>query len=127
MQNHKTYITTMQQSLFLESLELYVSLGCSEEERAHKQMVKIDLELEFNQNYSASDTDNLEETICYYTLRNNIQKFCDNISCNLIEYLAKQIYNFIRSNYQDIKIKYLKLIKCPPVSQIESASFIIRS
>lgn len=117
----------MQQSLFLKSLEIYVSLGCSEEERAHKQMVKIDLELEFDQNYCASDTDNLEETICYYTLRNNIQKLCNDITCNLIEYLAKQIFNFISSNYQHVKVKYFKLIKCPPVSQIESASFIIRS
>ncbi|AIT08737.1 diguanylate cyclase [Candidatus Francisella endociliophora] len=117
----------MQQSLFLKSLEIYVSLGCSEEERTQKQMVKIDLELEFNQDYSASDTDNLEETICYYTLRNNIQKFCDDISCNLIEYLAKQIFLFIQDTHQDVKVKYLKLIKSPPVSQIESASFIIRS
>ena len=66
----------MQQSLFLNELEIYVSLGCSEEERAHKQMIKLDIELQFDQNYSASDTDNLEETICYYTLRNNIQNFC---------------------------------------------------
>lgn len=117
----------MQQSLFLKAIEIYVSLGCSEEEKSHKQMVKIDLELEFSQNYSASDTDNLEETICYYTLRNNIQKFCDDISCNLIEYLTKQIFLFIQDTNQDIKVKYLKLIKSPPVSQIESASFIIRS
>ena len=48
-------------------------------------MVKIDLELEFDQNYCASDTDNLEEIICYYTLRNNIQKLCNDITCNLIE------------------------------------------
>lgn len=117
----------MQQSLFLKALEIYVSLGCSEEERANKQMIKLDLELEFSQNYSASNTDNLEETICYYTLRNNIQKFCDNISCNLIEYLAKQIFLFIQKDHSDVNIKYLKLIKAPPVSQIESASFIIRN
>ncbi|NIY58932.1 dihydroneopterin aldolase, partial [Francisella orientalis] len=103
------------------------SLGCSEEERSHKQMITLDLELEFSQNYNASNSDNLKETICYYTLRNNIQRFCDNISCNLIEYLAKQIYLFIGEKYRDITIKYLKLNKKPPVSQIGSASFIIRN
>ncbi|MED7818867.1 MULTISPECIES: dihydroneopterin aldolase [unclassified Francisella] len=117
----------MQQSLFLNELEIYVSLGCSEEERSYKQMIRLDIELEFNQNYSASNTDNLEETICYYTLRNNIQSFCDNISCNLIEYLAKQIFLFIQNSYNDVKVKYLKLIKAPPVSQIKVASFIIRN
>ncbi|APD50574.1 dihydroneopterin aldolase [Francisella hispaniensis] len=116
----------MKQSLFLNDIEIYVSLGCSEEERAYKQMVTLDLELEFSQNYNASNSDNLEETICYYTLRNNIQQFCDSISCNLIEYLAKQIYLFIQKNFEDITIKFLKLTKKPPVSQIGSACFIIR-
>ncbi|AEE26268.1 dihydroneopterin aldolase [Francisella hispaniensis] len=116
----------MKQSLFLSDIEIYVSLGCSEEERAYKQMITLDLELEFSQNYSASNSDNLEETICYYTLRNNIQQFCDSISCNLIEYLAKQIYLFIGEKHRDITIKYLKLNKKPPVSQIGSACFIIR-
>ncbi len=117
----------MKQSLFLSNMEMYVSLGCSEEERSHKQMITLDLELEFSQNYSASNSDNLEETICYYTLRNNIQRFCDNVSCNLIEYLAKQIYLFIGEKHRDITIKYLKLNKKPPISQIGSASFIIRN
>ena len=117
----------MQQSLFLNELEIYVSLGCSEEKRAHKQMIKLDIELQFDQNYSTSDTDNLEETICFYTLKNNIQHFCNNISCNLIEYLAKQIFLFIQKSYNDVELKYLKLIKAPPVSQIKSASFIIRN
>jgi dihydroneopterin aldolase len=117
----------MQQTLFLEGLEIYVSLGCSDEEKSHKQMVKLDLELEFSKEYSASDTDNLKETICYYTLRNNIQTFCDKISCNLIEYLTKQIFSFIQKEYPQVTIRYLKLIKSPPVSQIESASFIIRN
>ncbi|MED7788549.1 dihydroneopterin aldolase [Francisella sp. 19X1-34] len=117
----------MQQSLFLNELEIYVNLGCSDEERAYKQMIKLDIELEFNENYSASDTDNLEETICYYTLRNNIQNFCNDISCNLIEYLAKQIFIFIQKSYNNVRIRYLKLIKTPPVSQIKAASFIIRN
>ena len=115
----------MQQSLFLQNMQIFVSLGCSEEERANKQLIEIDLELLFPNSFNASDTDDLDETICYYTLRNKIQTFCDDISCNLIEYLAKQIYGFINDNYA-ISVKYLKLIKRPPMSQIESASFIIR-
>ncbi|QIV94572.1 dihydroneopterin aldolase [Allofrancisella frigidaquae] len=117
----------MQQSLFLKGLEIYVNLGCSEEEKAQRQMVKIDLELAFDESFTANDTDDLQQTICYYTLRNDIQKFCDNTSCNLIEYLAKQIYQFICAKHPTITTKYLKLIKSPPVSQIESAAFIIRN
>ena len=74
---------------------------------------------------TASDTDDLTQTICYYTLRNEIQNFCDDISCNLIEYLAKQIHNFITEKY-GVCVKYLKLIKRPPMSNIETASFIIK-
>ncbi|GAB4222417.1 MAG: dihydroneopterin aldolase [Francisella sp.] len=117
----------MQQSLLLKDLQIYVHLGCSEEEQAYKQMIYLDLELEFNKNFNASNSDKLTDTICYYTLRNSIQKFCDTISCNLIEYLAKEIYTFIQNNYKNIKIKFLKVTKNPPVSQIGSASFIIRS
>ena len=116
----------MQQSLLLNGLEIYINLGCSDEERSQKQLVMLDLELLFDDTFTASDTDNLEQTICYYTLRKHIQKFCDDISCNLIEYLAKQIYDFIKGKYSNFEIKYLKLIKTPPVSQIKSASFIIR-
>ena len=112
---------------YLEGLEIYINLGCPEEERSIKQMIKLDLELLFDEKYSASGTDNLEETICYYTLRNDIQKFCDNIQCKLIEYLAKQIFTFIQKKHTDVSIKYLKLIKTPPASQIKTASFIIRN
>lgn len=116
----------MQQSLFLQNLQIFVSLGCSQQEQANKQAIELDLELLLPKNFKASDSDNLNETVCYYTLRNKIQAFCDTTSYNLIEYLAKQIYNFIKDNY-DISIKYLKLSKRPPMSQLESASFIIRS
>lgn len=115
----------MQQTLFLKNLQIYVNLGCSDEERDNKQLINIDLELLFPENFTASNTDDLEETICYYTLRNQIQNFCNEMKCNLIEYLAKQIYNFISENYE-VSVKYLELIKRPPMSQIEAASFIIK-
>lgn len=118
-------VLTMQQSLFLKNLQIYVNLGCSDEERNNKQLIHLNLELLFSENFTASNTDDLEQTICYYTLRNKVQDFCDNISCNLIEYLAKQIYNFISEKYE-VSVKYLELIKHPPMSQIESASFIIK-
>ena len=117
----------LQQSLLLNGLELYVTLGCSDEEKSNKQMIKLDLELSFDDITSATNDDILEGTICYYTLRNNIQKFCDTISCNLIEYLTKQIYEFITELHPNISVKCIKLIKSPPMAQIETASFIIRS
>lgn len=115
----------MQQSLLLENLQIYVNLGCSDEERNIKQLIYLDLELLFSKDFSASDTDDLTQTICYYSLRNEIQNFCDDISCNLIEYLAKQIHNFITEKY-GVCVRYLKLIKRPPMSHIETASFIIK-
>jgi len=117
----------LQQSLLLNGFELYVTLGCSDEEKSNKQMVKLNLEIIFDDISSATNDDVLAGTICYYTLRNDIQRFCDDISCNLIEYLTKQIYGFITNKHQHIKVKYLKLIKSPPMSQIDTASFIIRS
>ncbi len=117
----------MQQSLLLNNLEIYVTLGYSEEERANKQMVKLDLELVPDDISLATCNDNIEGTICYYTLRNDIQTFCNDIKCNLIEYLTKQIYDFITNTNKNVKVKYIKLIKYPPMSQIKTASFIIRS
>ena len=117
----------MQQSLLLNGLELYVTLGCSDEEKSNKQMIKLDLEISFDDISSATNDDVLAGTICYYTLRNDIQEFCNTISCNLIEYLTKQIYDFITALHTNISVKYIKLIKSPPMAQIETASFIIRS
>lgn len=116
----------MKKSLLLNGLEIYVSLGCSEEEKAFKQKVELDLELVFLQDFIACNNDNLHDTICYYTLRNKIQVFCDSFRCDLIEYLAQQIYDFIVKSYPNVEVEYLKLIKRPPVSQIATASFVIR-
>lgn len=116
----------MKKSLMLEGLEIYVSLGCSIEERAYNQKINIDIELSVNNSFKACDIDNLNETVCYYTLRNEIQKFCDKKEFNLIEYLTQQIHNFISNKYKKMNVEYIKLIKRPPASQIATASFIIR-
>ena len=115
----------MHQSLLLNEMEIYVNLGCSEEEKNKKQTIKIDLELECGL-FNNEMKDNLNETICYYELRNNIQKFCDAICYNIIEYLANQILIFLEKSYSNLKVKYLKIVKNPPMSQMKSACFIIR-
>ena len=79
--------------LVINDLRLWVHLGCSSEERLHKQLVAVHIDILFDRNFDAINTDDINDTICYASLVNKIQKKCQNIEFNLIEKLNKFIYN----------------------------------
>lgn len=97
--------------LVINDFRLWVNLGCSDEERLHRQLVSIKIEITLLEKCSAMDSDKIDETICYATLIDVIQSKCENMKFNLIERLNKFMHelvnDFIYTNtkYKNTTIK----------------------
>lgn len=85
--------------LNIEKLITWIHLGCGSEEKHHAQAVEINIKLIFATPPLATQTDNIDDTICYAETVRLIQKLCQEHRFNLIEHLAARIYDII---YHDL-------------------------
>lgn len=96
--------------LIFNDLRIWVHLGCSHEEKVNKQVVSIDVEIEYNNNPAGIYDDNLDNVLCYKTLIELIQNHIRvKEEYNLIEHIAfivhETVVSYARSvNYEDIKV-----------------------
>lgn len=115
--------------LQLKDISLDVKLGHRKEERAFQQRVLVQITLRFETTPLVCTTDNLHDTLCYATLVNELQKFCDDRSFKLIEALSYQLYHFIKEKVVVMFVEkttvFLCVIKNPPLSTLAQASFSI--
>lgn len=111
--------------LSLENLLIAVKLGVTALERDLPQMVSLDIKLSFLDFPLACQTDNINDAICYQKLATDIQKFCTEKSFCLIEAFGLQLYQFLKENFpKEIDIS-LRIIKKPPISNLEKSVFTI--
>ena len=89
-----------QSTLTISDLRLWVHLGCSSEEKFHKQMVSVSINIIFTSELAACLNDNISSTICYFNLTQTIKKMVGNKPFNLIEHLAYFIQKTIKSEIQ---------------------------
>ena len=76
-------------------MRIWIHLGCSNEEKFHPQLISFNISLDLNSSPKGSSTDNLEDTICYLRLVEEIKAYCKNKHFNLIECLTESIYKLI--------------------------------
>jgi FolB domain-containing protein len=93
-----TQITSV---LRLNHIELNLHLGWSEQERAQKQLVFMDIILKFLDPPKACKTDELKDTHCYYSLIKNIQKSTESREFNLIEHATAFIYQSLKTTLSE--------------------------
>lgn len=84
------------QKLKIQDYALWLHLGVSDQERHKPQQVNLSLEIEFLEPLKACDTDQLEDTVCYDLLTTQIAKELHSKSFKTIEFLAKEIFDFIK-------------------------------
>lgn len=115
--------------LLLEDISLDVKLGHSEEERSALQRVLVQVTFGFETIPLVCSTDNLHDTLCYATLVDELQTFCADRSFKLIETLGYQLHQFIQKKIMatcpEKMTVSLRVIKNPPLSTLEQASFAI--
>jgi dihydroneopterin aldolase len=83
--------------IHLHDLEFNLHLGWTDAERATPQRIIVDIKLQFSTPPLASATDNLNDTVCYDALLTQIKTHLAGKSIRLLEHLAEEIYQAIKT------------------------------
>jgi dihydroneopterin aldolase len=103
-------------SLFLQNLSLWVHLGCTAEERARKQEVRVSIEFRFLKIPGGSMTDDLKDTICYAKVSQVMAEHCLDRHFNLVEKLGYELCQIIKQKIEGQAHIALRVHKvAPPV------------
>lgn len=95
----------MQHSIHIQDYEVWVSLGCSQEEQKHVQPVHFNLSLEYDELVKGAATDDLQDATDYVAITDRIKITAQSKSFHLIEHLNEMVLNAI---IQYLKSKYFK-------------------
>lgn len=86
-------MSELRQTLKINKYEVWVHLGCSDEERKHTQPVHFSLEIKFLKNLAGSQTDQLIDAIDYAELTEIMKTTAMIRPHNLIEHLNQEVFN----------------------------------
>lgn len=83
--------------LVLQKLEFPVYLGWGHTERKKRQIVTVDIDIQFTHPPIACKTDLLNDTFCYDTLNQTIKKNIKSKKFFLLEHLTHEIYTIVKT------------------------------
>ena len=92
----------LKQTLRIQDYEVWVHLGCTKEEQAFTQPVHFTLEIQFDKNLKAGQTDHLNDAIDYVELTMLIKNQSMKGPFHLIERLNEEVF---KNLYEFLKIK----------------------
>jgi len=81
--------SVLSQRILIRDLTLSCSIGVSEEERARKQRLRINVELTVD--YPPPSRDNISEVVNYGSLAKAVRDHCLNTTFRLLETLAEEL------------------------------------
>ncbi|MFI5342713.1 MAG: dihydroneopterin aldolase [Chlamydiales bacterium] len=79
----------------MPGLRLWISLGCSVEEKSNPQPVDVDIRINLSKEPFGCHSDQLIDVICYKAITEQVIEFVKNRSFNLIEFLAARIFETV--------------------------------
>lgn len=109
--------------LFVNGLQVEVTLGVPEWERAIKQKINIDLELATDIR-PAAKSDRIEDTFNYQVICARLVEFVEASQFTLVETLAEQCAQLILSEFQVPWVR-LRIAKAHLVRQSKEAGVLI--
>jgi dihydroneopterin aldolase len=114
-------------SLQVRDLSLQVQLGCTANERATRQEVRISIDFRFANPPAGAMTDSLEDTICYAQVSSLLQEHCESREFNLIERIGLECFGllkqFVNSNSVQIALRVHKVN--PPVPNLRQGTHFV--
>lgn len=114
----------MRSHIHLKNLLLSIPIGWSEEERKQKQVISVDITIHFAKLPSACFTDQLNDTVCYETLLQQMTKIISAKSYRLLESLGHEIYQIVKSLSHENASVSIRVTKKPTITNLEGgASF----
>jgi dihydroneopterin aldolase len=102
----------------LHQLQLSLHLGWTEEEQLQKQPVMLDIDIIFPEPPLACITDRLEDTYCYAVLARHIQTKIASRSFCLLEHVAHEIYQLVKSSFSPTLSVNITVTKKPVISSV---------
>ncbi len=106
-------------SMHVKDYSVYVHLGCSKEERTHKQEVRFNIDLSFPENPPGEVTDQLSDTVCYFEICEIIKKHVAEREFQLIETLSYNCLKLIKERYPQPNISVSCHKVTPPVENLK--------
>ncbi len=86
----------MNHHMKIKDLSLQVSLGCSAEERASLQEVRVGIELRFVEAPLGTRSDDLKDTVCYARMSEALRSHIEGKQFQLVEKIAADFHKIIR-------------------------------
>jgi dihydroneopterin aldolase len=108
----------------IEGLRLSAQIGCTAEEREHKQYIEIDLQLSVPTAAQAASSLVLNETVSYLTISNLVAGLVCSRPWVLVEELAAAIINMILGEFELVQ-KAVVEIKKFVLSDCRSAGLVM--
>lgn len=102
-------------TLRIKELELKVNLGWRDKEQLSPQAIMCDIEVYFNNEPEAANTDDLADTICYDKLIQKIRAHISPKSYRLVEHLAKEIYDIVKNELPAQGVAIVSVTKKPKI------------
>ena len=109
--------------LQINELELGVFLGLPNEERARRQVVKLNIEVAFPDVPDACKTDDINDTVCYHELINSLRSELEEKTFHLIEHLTQEVYNTLAKLLPENSTIAVSLTKHPQIQGLGSVTF----
>lgn len=113
-------ITQMQSKMVLRGLHLEIFLGWPKQERVTKQLIICDVDIQFSVPPKGCVSDDLDDTICYDQLIQDIKLYVSQKQFHLIEHLAFSLYQHIKdylSQHDNIALQ-IHLTKKPQIENL---------
>jgi 7,8-dihydroneopterin aldolase/epimerase/oxygenase len=80
----------------IKDLSLQVRLGCTADERANPQEVRVGIELRFAEAPMGVESDDLKDTICYARISEALKAHVEGKEFQLVEKMAGDFYQIVR-------------------------------
>ncbi len=103
-------------ALSITGIECHVHIGWPEHERLKRQIIKVDMYLQFAAHPAAVHTDDLNDTVCYATLIQQLHRFLRGKHFRLIEHFTQAIHAQIKTMVPDQTKVRIYAMKRPPIA-----------
>lgn len=105
--------------LTVKDYRLKVHLGCTLEEQMVPQEISATIKIKFRESPPGEITDDLRETICYADICHALTEYLQNKSFQLVEKLANDCFNVLKTSYPNVLIQ-LEIHKLhPPIENLQ--------
>ncbi len=107
--------STLHSALFVRALELNFNFGWRRKERSKEQGVLLDLDIRLPKPPKACVTDELDDTVCYASLSDQIREELGDKKYRLIEHLSRDIYDIVIKQLPKKSRLIVRITKFPKI------------